>query len=57
MGRKDARESDAPFRRITLCRSCSRPRRFRLDSGRRGILEVDFLGSYHVCQSIISTKY
>jgi hypothetical protein len=52
MGRQDARKGDATLCRITFCRSCSRSRRFRMDIGQRCILEMDFLGSYHVCQSI-----
>jgi hypothetical protein len=52
MGRQDARESDATLCRITLCRSRSRSRCFRLDIGQRCILEMAFLGSYYVCESI-----
>jgi hypothetical protein len=52
MGRQDARKSDATLCRITFCRSRSRSRCFRLDIGQRCILEMDFLGSYDVCQSI-----
>lgn len=51
MGRQDARKSDAALCRITFRRSRCRSRGFRLDIGQRCILEMDFLGSYDVCQS------
>lgn len=52
MGRQDARKRDATLCRITFRRSGSRSRCFRLDVGQRCILEMAFLGSYDVCQSI-----
>jgi hypothetical protein len=52
MGRQDAWKSDATLCRITFRWSRSRSRCFRLDVGQRCILEMDFLGSYNVCQSV-----
>jgi hypothetical protein len=57
MGRQDARKSDATLCRITFRRSRSGSCCFRLDIGRRCILEMDFLGSYDICESIDFFKY